>query len=161
MRLVSALPNQPAFNHDRPAMSADNQDSSAPAAFDAVAITLPQGLIGFADLKAFGLMDLPDEHLAQFKLLQSTSDPNMSFLVVPLDRETGPIAADDLRDAGQSIGMDLEHMAVLAVVTARVKEGAFSPTANLRAPILIDTRNGTGCQFVLKNEKYNIRHDLL
>jgi hypothetical protein len=51
-------------------------------------ITLPSGLLGFANCRSFALVDLPEaQH--PVKLLQSVDEPELAFLVLP-DRTRRP-----------------------------------------------------------------------
>ncbi len=129
--------------------------------FEAVPITLPQGLIGFSDFKKFGLLSLPDERLSQFKLLQALDDPDLSFLVIPINLDDGPIDSEDIDAVLKELNIRRENAAVLSIITVRKENGGFSATTNLRAPIFIDTSNSTARQHIIPSDKYDIRHALV
>jgi flagellar assembly factor FliW len=122
-------------------------------------VTFSAGPLGFADRCRFILADGPEPRAA-FKLLQCLDDPELAFLVLPLDPESGPIATDDLRAACQSRGLAFASVAVLGIVTVRAETEGVRFTINLKAPLLIDTRRHSGCQHVLASERYRIREPL-
>jgi flagellar assembly factor FliW len=119
-------------------------------------VTFSAGPLGFADRCCFLLVDAPDPRAA-FKLLQCLDDPELAFLVLPLDPEAGPISADDLRAACRTRALDFASLAVLGIVTVRADPEGTRFTINLKAPLLIDTHRRSGCQHVLASERYRIR----
>ncbi len=136
----------------------DMGEALVPRSFPAEQITFEKGLIGFSDYRDYGLMELPDERLSQFHLLQSIDDPDLSFLLLPLAMEDGPIAAEDLDKALENLGIAKEDAVVLAIVTVRKTNDQFSATANIRAPVVIDLKTRQGVQYVFANTNYAIRH---
>jgi len=122
-------------------------------------ITLPNGLLGFADCQRFALADLPDPQ-GPFKLLQSVDEAELAFLVLPVDPDAGLIAPGDLELARQSLGIDRRALAVLALVTVRVEAEGVHFSINLKAPLLIDTGRQVGRQHVFAGEAYPLRYDL-
>ena len=136
----------------------DTPEALVPRSFPAEQITFEKGLIGFSDHRDYGLMELPDERLSQFRLLQSMDDPDLSFLLLPLAIEGGPIAAEDLDKALKSLGVAKEDAVILAIVTVRKADEQFSVTANIRAPVVINLETRQGVQYVLANTDYSIRH---
>jgi flagellar assembly factor FliW len=122
-------------------------------------VTFPAGLLGFADCCRFVLADLPDRQVA-LKLLQSIDEPELAFLVLPLDPDQGPIGRDDLRQACDELGVEWPLLVALALVTVRPDPGGARFSLNLRAPLLIDSRRQLGRQHVFAGEAYPLRHDL-
>lgn len=122
-------------------------------------ITFPAGLLGFADCCRYVLADLPDRQVA-FKLLQSIDQPELAFLVLPLDPAAGPIGAGDLRKACDEVGLEWPTLVALALVTIRQDQGGVGFSLNLRAPLLIDSRSQLGRQHVFAGDAYPLRHDL-
>jgi flagellar assembly factor FliW len=122
-------------------------------------VTFSAGPLGFADRCRFILADGPDPRGA-FELLQCLDDPELAFLVLPLEPDAGPISADDLRAACQTRGLDWASLAVLGIVTVRIEPEGARFTVNLKAPLLIDTRRHSGCQHVLASDRYRIREPL-
>lgn len=119
-------------------------------------LTFTYGLLGFADRQRYVLVDTPPPEVA-FKLLQSLDDPELAFLVLPLDPTNGPIARADVEAACRVLALDPGPLALLGIVTLRREPPAVQFTVNLRAPLLLDTARRIGFQHVLANESYSLR----
>lgn len=124
------------------------------------ALSMPRGILGFAEHREFGLAYLPNRFIDQLMLLQSLSSPETSFLLLPIALDAGVIAEDDLVGACNTMKVDPENAVIAVIVTIRDVGGAPQVTINLRAPILFDSRTRTGWQYVLPNAKYSVRHPL-
>ena len=125
-------------------------------------IHFASGLLGFGDRQNFALAELPQERLAEFRLLQSLDDQNLGFIVLPLDPASGPIAAGDLEDASSALEIRRVDAVFLLMVTVRNEgEKGISLTCNLRAPLIIDSRRRIGRQIVLGNSDYAIREPVV
>ncbi len=123
-------------------------------------IEMSQGPLGFAGHTRFALADLPNPTLSRFKLLQSLSDSQVTFVVAPVDPDSGPIQRADLDDACMNAGLAPGNLLVLLIVTVRTLAEGVSLTANLRAPVIIDVARRAGRQVVLGNPEYSVRHPL-
>lgn len=147
-----------------PAVAAQGRTVTIETRFGAVsfdrenAVYMPRGLMGYADFRDFGLADMPDARLDQFKLLQSFSDPNLSFAVVPLSTDNGLIEPCDIADACKVLSVNFKDAAVLLIVATRQIGVTTQISVNLRAPVIIDTESRTGWQYVLGNSRYPVRH---
>ena len=126
------------------------------------AVYMPVGLLGFPDYHAFGLANLPDKQLDQFKLLQCLTDETLSFIVAPYNMESDAIEAQDLDHAIASLAIPKENVSVLLVVTLRPNEegDGISMSVNLQAPVMLDTDRQIAWQFVMPHEKYPVQHQL-
>lgn len=122
-------------------------------------ITFPAGLLGFADCRRYALADLPGRPVA-FKLLQSVDEPELAFLVLPLDLVEGPIGRSDLEQACDELGLEWQTLVALALVTLRQEDAKVHFSINLKAPLLIDSRRQLGRQHVFAGDAYPLRHDL-
>ncbi len=125
------------------------------------AIYLPRGLFGYADYHDFGLANLPDPRLEQFKLMQSLTEPSLSFIVAPLNMESDIIDAADIDAASEMLSIARTDTAVLLIVATRKVGVETQVSVNLRAPIIVDTKSQTGWQYVLNNSRYPVRHVLM
>ena len=123
-------------------------------------IEMPRGVLGFAEHRNFGLAYLPNKFIDQLMLLQSLTDPDTSFLVLPLNIDAGIIDEADLVSACQTMNIDPDQAAVVVIVTIRDVAGNPQITVNLRAPIILNSVTQTGWQYVLPNGKYSVRHTL-
>jgi flagellar assembly factor FliW len=123
-------------------------------------ILFPQGLLGFGDCRDFALADLPNGKQPQFKALQCLTDANLAFLVAPLPSDSSAIDRVDVEEACQSLSIAQEDLVIVLIVTVRRDDDGSHVSVNLRAPVLIDTRRRVARQYVLPNNKYEIRHKL-
>ena len=124
------------------------------------AVKFPAGLLGFGEFHNYALAELGDPRYPHLKVLQSLDDYNLSFLVLPLDPESGIIESDDISAACESLSIEVANVAFLLVVTVRKSPEGVVVSANLRAPLLIDTVSRTGVQYVLPNDRYPVRYRL-
>lgn len=127
---------------------------------DEQSITMPRGILGFAEHTEFGLAYLPNKFVDQLMLLQSFSDPETSFLVLPINIDAGIIDEADLTGACATMNVDPANAVFAVIVTIRDVGGQPQITTNLRAPIVLDVETRDGWQYVLPNGKYSIRHNL-
>ena len=125
------------------------------------AIRMPRGLLGYTEFREYGLSDLPNPGVSQFKLLQSLVEPTLSFVVAPFNIECGAIEEDDLDGACRSLSITAENLAIVLIVATPKIGPATQVSVNLRAPIFIDTLSQTGWQFVLPKDRYPIRHVIM
>lgn len=123
-------------------------------------LMLPVGLLGFADFRHFGLAELPQAELADFRLLQSLDDQSLSFIVTTLRIDEGIVAREDLEDAALSVGVPVEAAAFLLIVTVRPTPEGSSVTVNLRAPVVVDVNRAVARQVVMANSSYPIQQPI-
>jgi flagellar assembly factor FliW len=103
---------------------------------------------GFRDHRQFVLVRVHEEGVLY--ALTSVSEPELRFLVVPpppFFPDYEPEIDNESLAALGATEADLEHLAILLVVTAG--DTAGSSTANLMAPIIVHEKNRTACQLVL------------
>lgn len=122
-------------------------------------ITFDQGLYGFEHQRHFLLSKVPGWP-DFFKLLQAVDDPSLSLIVLPLEGGNGPIDPEDFDQACATLGYDPTATAVIGIVTMRDDCNNQVFTVNLKAPVLIDSRQRKGRQHVFASEKYPLRHPL-
>jgi len=123
-------------------------------------VTLAQGVLGFPGKLEYALTDLPEKRFGQFNLLQSVTDPEVSFPVLSLEFLPGLIEEADVGTALQTLGIASENAVVFIIATARKDDARVTISVNLRAPIFLDTTSRTSRQFVLPISTYPIRHVL-
>ncbi|MEW4285753.1 flagellar assembly protein FliW [Priestia koreensis] len=120
-------------------------------------ITFSQGIPGFEEEKSFVLLSLNED--AVFYALQSTESAGLAFIVVnpfhfikdyDLTLDESYLAQLDIKDE--------KEVEVYSILT--VKENFEDTTANLQAPIILNTRNKQGKQIILTNTSYQTRHPL-
>jgi len=121
-------------------------------------MSMPAGLIGFENSTRFCLVRHRAD--ASFQWLQSVEDPALAFVVVDpaeyfadYEVEVGDADVEKLGLASASDAL------VLAIVT--IRDNGQTITANLAAPIVVNSKNFTGAQVVLENEHYTTQHALI
>lgn len=123
-------------------------------------LKLPNGLLGFGDFHDYGLAPLPDGQHPHFQVLQCLEDPDLAFLVAPLNLTGDTIEECDLVEACANLGINRQALALLLIVTVRRTEQNAEISVNLRAPVFVDVTRRMARQYVLPTNKYSIRHRL-
>lgn len=117
-------------------------------------VEFPAGIPGFETCHRFVLVSSPE--LAPLACLQALDPPEASFLAVD-PRLLEPGYDLTLREFERArLGAGDEPLLWLAIVTIANGEA----TANLRAPIVINPRRMTGCQFIRDEVEYPVRYSL-
>lgn len=121
-------------------------------------VRFPEGLLGFRDYKRYVLME-PGE-IAPFKWLQSVDEGLLAFVVIePLflideyDIEISGECASELKLVSPS------DANIYAIVT--IAEAPKKATANLQAPIIMNSECRIAKQVILIDSSYNIRHPIM
>ncbi len=104
------------------------------------------GMLGFENLHNFVVVS--EEETAPFKWLISIEKPEIGF----------PLLSPWLIDINYSPGnqYDIEKLVFFVVVTLENEVGKMS--ANLKAPVILDTENLKGEQIILPFDKYSTNH---
>jgi flagellar assembly factor FliW len=114
----------------------------------------PDGLIGFPTARRFVLLDSPRPE-SPFRCLVCVDLPEVGFIVCdPVRLWPGYGAEVPLPAEGRS-----QDLAVLAIVT--IPGDPREMTANLLAPLVVDSCSRVGQQVVLDTGRYGTRHPLL
>ena len=121
-------------------------------------LTFPNGLPGFERCKRYGMIALEEE--SPFLRLLSMDNPSVGFVLInPLliwPEYDPQISKDDLE------GLEItsaEELAVYCIVT--LSPVPQQVTANLKGPILINTRTQQARQMILVDERYHTKHSIL
>lgn len=121
-------------------------------------IFLPDGILGFESMKRFTLLPLRPE--LSLKSLQSLEEPALAFVVIDPMQVRPDYHPSILKNDLTAIGVkDLNEATMYALVS--VSPGANQITANLLAPLVVNSRLGIGRQVVLMGDDYSVRHDIL
>lgn len=120
-------------------------------------IHFEHGIPGFEEEKQFIL--LPVEENSAFQVLQSTQLENLTFILIDI-YTIAKCYSFDLDDATVHALQIKEEkeIAIFAIVT--LNETLAQSTANLKAPIVINTTNNKAKQVILNDEAYAIRQPL-
>ncbi len=123
-------------------------------------ISMPVGMLGFGHLRSYGLGDMPDPRFKALKLLQALEDPEVSFVVLPLEAQQAMIAPEDMADALKILSINPAEALVVLVVSPRNDNGQVRFSVNCRAPVIFDTRRLQAWQYVLANARYQVRQPI-
>ncbi|MEZ4649049.1 MAG: flagellar assembly protein FliW [Candidatus Eisenbacteria bacterium] len=121
-------------------------------------VFLPDGLLGFEDLTRFIIVEDSDAH--PFCRLQSQDDPEVMFIIVDPTIIYGNDYAVPLAESDRDV-LDLasEDVVDTWVLVAPV-EGPERFAANLKGPVVLNTRNRVAKQVVVYNPAYAFRHPI-
>lgn len=122
------------------------------------AIELPQGLIGFPELKRYILLDHDKD--SPFKWLQSLDDGAIAFVLInPLlfkpDYEVEVTEAEVAE-----LDLTNEEDAVISAIVT-MPTNPQNMTANLKAPLVFNLQNRKGKQIILNDSQYATRHNIM
>ncbi len=121
-------------------------------------ILMPQGVIGFQDLKKYVILD--HEKDSPFKWLQSVEDGSIAFVLInPLtfkpDYEV-EVTEAEIND----LELESEEDAVISVIVT-IPSNPKNMTANLKGPLIFNLKNRKGKQIVLQDPRYTTRHNIM
>ena len=121
-------------------------------------ICFPKGLVGFMDWRRFVLLEDPEE--APVAVLQCIDDTDISFLV------TNPtcvasdfrleLSAEDRSELGLARPGSERTLCILAI-----KRGPVAVTANLLAPVVINSETRVARQVIMEGSEYSVQHPVL
>ncbi|ACZ18903.1 protein of unknown function DUF180 [Thermanaerovibrio acidaminovorans DSM 6589] len=121
---------------------------------DDAMVRFPKGIPAFEDHTEWAFVGEDDSPV---KWLQSLKDGDVALPVCPphliLPSYQAKLTADDLKIIEASSEDELGIMVVLTI-PGNVAE----MTANLRAPLIFNYIKQLGCQVILSNEEYSVRH---
>lgn len=119
-------------------------------------ITFPKGLLGFGDSTRYCLLQPSDE--ACFFWLQSLGNPDLAFVITDptlfVPDYTVPIRSEQMEDLRLTRMEDAQIFAIVNKIGSRL-------TGNLQGPLVVNTVNRIGEQFVLAEKRWTTRHDLV
>ena len=122
-------------------------------------IHFEEGLLGFEDVKKFVMLDCTDNG-ETFKVMQAVEKPYPAFAVInPFEVSSDyEVEIDDLTKENLAI-KDSNEIAICSIVTIPDKITRMS--ANLLAPVVINTTNNKARQMVMQNSTYTTKHYIL
>lgn len=120
-------------------------------------IVFPDGILGFEESRQFILLDIPENEF--FKILQDVEHEYISFIVTdPFKfREDYEMEVPDNELLKINIRKN-EQIAMLNIVT--LSDVFEKSTMNLLAPIIMNTENRIGKQYVLSDVSYSTKYPL-
>lgn len=123
-------------------------------------LTFPKGLFGFDNCSVFGLARIPGAEESALMLLQCVDNPEIAFIVADPSMLGLNITAADKSQALRDTKMPVADTQMLVILTMYDQGDSYYMTANLRAPILIDSQNRVGTQHILLNKDYSTQHKI-
>lgn len=123
-------------------------------------ITFPQGLFGFRECTLFGLSKLPNVDESPILLMQCVNEPSVAFLVADPGLLGLDIKGGDRAEALQETSLGTDDTQFLSILTLYDNGDSYYLTANLRAPLLVDSNKRMGVQYILSNKDYTTQHKI-
>lgn len=123
----------------------------------------PQGIIGFPHEVSYVLTTVPGyDEREDFFLLQSTTNANLAFIVMPLEPYLGNEAIEkEVAPYIKVFELDQNNVEFFSIVSLGQGLDRSEITINLRAPLLFDMNQKKAWQIIIDNQNYEIAHKLL
>ncbi|ADU64842.1 protein of unknown function DUF180 [Desulfurispirillum indicum S5] len=118
-------------------------------------IRMTEPLLGFPDLKQYVLRDHSDD--TPFKWLQSLDDTTLAFVVLDPVLFKPDYAVRLSRSDVEDLQLESEESAQVYTIVV-VPQDPKKMTANLQAPLVLNTRNNIAKQVVLNDPQYPIKY---
>ena len=120
-------------------------------------IVFPDGILGFEESRQFILLDIPENEF--FKILQDVEREYVSFIVTdPFKfKEDYEMEVQD----NELLKINIRKKEQIAMINIVTLSDVFEKSSmNLLAPIIMNTENRIGKQYVLNNVSYSTKHPL-
>jgi flagellar assembly factor FliW len=136
-------------------MNIDNPHSAALEVIPERVIEFPVGLAGFENLHRYTLFHPESEGgvAPRYFILQALEDPGVAFNIA--DPEMFGFSYEITLSDEEGAALDMADPAEAAVAVILVKEGG-QLRANLKAPLIINTRARRGIQHVFSSLNYQV-----
>lgn len=124
-------------------------------------LTFESGLIGFEEYKKFAIVyDTEKQTKGGIMWLQSMEDPDLAFPIIDpmlVYDNYNPVVEDEWLKPIGDIKNETDIF-VLSILT--VPSDLTKMTANLKAPVIINTETRKACQIIVNNEEYEVRYNV-
>ncbi|WP_313563566.1 flagellar assembly protein FliW [Ruminiclostridium cellobioparum] len=122
-------------------------------------LNFEEGIIGFEDVKQFGIIDSEDPE-SPFKWIQAIDKPELAFALVDPFKIKKDYDFDLKDEAVEYLGVkDASELMVFSIVV--VPEDIKKISMNLKAPLIINRTNNKAAQIILDTDEYTVRHFIL
>ncbi|NMB19582.1 MAG: flagellar assembly protein FliW [Firmicutes bacterium] len=120
-------------------------------------IRFPVGILGFSDNHRYIIVE---QEGSAFSFLQSVDDPELSFVVI----------MPELVCCDYSVQLSEEDIDLLQITSPEdgkvygivtIPENVAEMTVNLQAPVVINTKERIGAQFIIQGDKYHTKHNVI
>jgi flagellar assembly factor FliW len=116
-----------------------------------------KGIPGFLEEKGFIILPFSDDQI--YLIMQSVTTPQVAFVVANpfhfFQNYEFPLEDSVVEELNLKTEKDVQVFSILSVV-----EPFEKTTANLQAPIIINTENQKAKQVILNNQSYKIKHPI-
>ncbi len=120
-------------------------------------VTFSEGLLGFENLKKYFVVDPGDSTLILW--LQSTEDEKVAFPIIE-PKIFKPDYIAKLLPADLN-GLDLESLQTAKLYSIlTIPANVTEMSANLKAPVVINSTKKVGKQIVLQDSKLSVKHEM-
>ncbi len=120
-------------------------------------VAFPEGLLGFENLKKYFVVDPGDSTLILW--LQSTEDEKVAFPIIE-PKIFKPDYIAKLLPADLN-GLDLDSLQAAKLYSILTIPGNVTEmSANLKAPVVINSSKKIGKQIVLQDSKLSVKHEM-
>lgn len=122
-------------------------------------IHFEEGIPGFDDIKSYVVLSDGNKD-TPFRWLQAVEQPHPAFAIIsPFEvNKDYEVEIDKATEEALEI-KDSSEVVIYSIVV--IPEDISKMTANLKAPIIINTANNKGKQMIMDNSLYDIRHYIL
>lgn len=121
-------------------------------------LNLDNGIIGFPDMKKFTLIfDSESKNKSSIIWFQSLDEPQFAMPVIAphiVKEDYNPVVNDELLS---KLG-EFKDEELIVLVTLKVPQDLKEMSVNLKAPIIINSKNKKGAQIIVENEDYTVRY---
>jgi flagellar assembly factor FliW len=125
---------------------------------DSSVIRMPKGPLGFEENRDYCLIQhCPD---SSFRWLQSVDEPGLAFVVVDPSQFFAGYEFEAPDAEAETLGLTSADDAMILVMITISEEGR-EITANLAAPILVNSRSLMGTQVILQDNRYMVKHAIV
>lgn len=123
-------------------------------------VTFEQGLMGFENCKKFTIIyDTTKGEETSISWLQSMDHPELAFSMISpfyVMKDYNPIVESEwLEPLG-----DMNEDNLVIFVLMNIKSDVTKLTANMKAPIIINSETCKGAQLIVENQDYDIRYNI-
>jgi len=126
---------------------------------DEAILYFPDGIFGFDELKRFIMVEV--EEFLPFLWLISTEQPEIGFAIADPRLFYGSPYEVNLSESDKDA---LDHQTgdqISTFVIVSIADGGRKITANLKGPVVLNTRNRLGKQVVVYSSSFSVRQHLL
>ncbi|MHB8062977.1 MAG: flagellar assembly protein FliW [Ruminiclostridium sp.] len=118
-----------------------------------------EGILGFEDIHRFGIINSEDQE-SPFSWIQAIEKPDLAFALVDPFAIKKDYDFELKNENANFLGVEEpSQVAVFAILV--IPEDTKKISMNLKAPIIVNTRNKKAAQIILDSDKYTVRHFIL